>query len=90
MIDAKVKLGRTDALELAAAASTVIVAKGKKVVRFNMRKEPPDEGTLLGHMLGPTGNLRAPTIRNWSNNSTISPLPLSMRWGVAVGEGSIS
>ncbi len=63
MIDAKAKLGSADALKLAAAVSTVIVAKGKKVVRFNMRKDPPSEVTLLGHMLGPTGNLRAPTIR---------------------------
>jgi arsenate reductase-like glutaredoxin family protein len=28
-----------------------------------MKSNPPDEETLLAHMLGPTGNLRAPTIR---------------------------
>lgn len=28
-----------------------------------MRKDTPDDQTLAGHMLGPTGNLRAPTIR---------------------------
>lgn len=29
-----------------------------------MKKDPPDDATLLSHMLGPTGNLRAPTIRS--------------------------
>jgi len=63
-VDAKAKLGREAALELANAASTVIVAKGKKVVRFDMKKDRPDDDALLAHMLGPTGNLRAPTIRS--------------------------
>ncbi len=27
-----------------------------------MKKDPPDDETLLKHMLGPTGNLRAPTM----------------------------
>jgi hypothetical protein len=30
---------------------------------FNMKKDPPDDETLAAHILGPTGNLRAPTIR---------------------------
>ena len=28
-----------------------------------MKKNPPDDETLLSHLLGPTGNLRAPTFR---------------------------
>jgi hypothetical protein len=28
-----------------------------------MQHAPPDEETLLAHLLGPTGNLRAPTLR---------------------------
>lgn len=59
----KAKLGRKEALELAAGASKIIAAKGKKVVVFDMKKSPPDEETLLAAMLGPTGNLRAPTVR---------------------------
>ena len=35
----------------------MIVAKGKKVTEFAGGKE------AVAHMLGPTGNLRAPTIR---------------------------
>jgi hypothetical protein len=41
----------------------VLVARGKNVVRFDMKNDPPDVGTLLTHLLGPTGNLRAPTLR---------------------------
>jgi len=28
-----------------------------------MKSDPPDDDTLAAHLLGPTGNLRAPTIR---------------------------
>jgi hypothetical protein len=42
------------------------VAKGKKVVTIDMKAAPPDDDTLATHMLGPTGNLRAPTIKHGS------------------------
>ena len=42
--------------------ATVIVARGKKVVSFDMA-QPPDDDTLAAAMLGPTGNLKAPTLR---------------------------
>ncbi len=61
--NASAKLGKEKALELAAAASKVIVAKGKKVTVFDLKQDPPDEATLLKHMLGATGNLRAPTVK---------------------------
>ena len=64
MADAgKQRRGRDEALALARTADRVIVAKGKKVVAFDMKKEPPDDDTLAAHLLGPTGNLRAPTLR---------------------------
>jgi arsenate reductase-like glutaredoxin family protein len=59
----KVQRGRADALRLAKAADKVVVSKGKKIVTFDMKADPPDDETLLGHLLGPTGNLRAPTLR---------------------------
>jgi arsenate reductase-like glutaredoxin family protein len=59
----KVKLGAKDALALARAAKHVAVAKGKKVVRFDMKKDRPDDETLLGHLLGRSGTLRAPAVR---------------------------
>ena len=40
-----------------------MVAKGKKVLRFNMKKDAPDDDELLGVILGRSGSLRAPTLR---------------------------
>jgi arsenate reductase-like glutaredoxin family protein len=59
----KERKGRAEALALTKGIDEIVVAKGKKVVTFNMKKDPPDDKTLLSHLLGPTGNLRAPTIR---------------------------
>lgn len=56
-------MGEREALTLARAASRVVVSRGQKIVSFDMKKSPPDDETLLSHLLGPTGNLRAPTIR---------------------------
>ena len=52
-----------DALALAAEVDEIIMAKGKSVVHLNMKKDKPDAATLKGLLLGPTGNLRAPTLR---------------------------
>ena len=43
-------------------ASELFAAKGKKVVHLNFKKDKPTEEELLKLMLGPTGNLRAPTL----------------------------
>jgi hypothetical protein len=59
----KERKGRDEALELAKSAAKVVVGRGKKVVTFDMKKDPPDDDTLLAHILGPTGNLKAPTLR---------------------------
>src|SRR5437773_10957199 len=59
----KGRQGREEALARARAADKVVVGKGKKVVTFNMKRDPPDDETLLAHLLGQTGNLRAPTLR---------------------------
>lgn len=56
----KVKLGRKDALALAKEARSVHVAKGKKVTVLDPAEASSNE--LATAMLGPTGNLRAPTI----------------------------
>jgi arsenate reductase-like glutaredoxin family protein len=39
------------------------VTKGKRVVHLNLREGKPPKAELLGLLLGPSGNLRAPTIR---------------------------
>lgn len=41
----------------------LVAAKGKKVEVFDLVKDRPDDETLLARLLGPTGNLRAPTVR---------------------------
>ena len=63
----KVRVGREEALALAEEVNRILVAKGKKVVSFDLRKEPPDDDTLVSHLLGPSGNLRAPTVRKGKN-----------------------
>lgn len=55
--------GRAAALALAKTASLIHVARGKKIVTFDMAKDAPDDDTLAKHLLGPSGNLRAPTIK---------------------------
>jgi hypothetical protein len=42
---------------------TVVVARGKKALTFDM-KSPPDDDTLAAALLGPTGDLKAPTLRS--------------------------
>ena len=49
-------------MALAKTVSVIHIAKGKKLVTIDM-KNAPDNDTLVGLLLGPTGNLRAPTIK---------------------------
>ena len=39
-----------------------MVAKGKKRVDLDLKKDKPTEDEVLKLILGPTGNLRAPTL----------------------------
>lgn len=57
------KQGVKEALALARSAARVVVAKGKKVITFNMAKDPPDDAMLEAYLLNSTGHLRTPTIR---------------------------
>ena len=59
-IPASRKLGREVAEELASQASHVVVSRGRKVREW--RRDEIGEGTVEA-MLGPTGNLRAPSLR---------------------------
>ena len=60
-IPASRKLGRDQAEELLAGASKLLVAKGKKLSTFSTKRDDLDE--MVAAMLGPTGNLRAPTLK---------------------------
>ena len=61
IVPASRKLARKDAAQLAKKASLVIVAKGKKVSEFKTGGKAGK--AVVDAMLGPTGNLRAPTIK---------------------------
>ncbi len=50
-------------MKLVEGIQQVYAAKGKQVVHLDLRKEEPDRETLKKVLLGPTGNLRAPTLR---------------------------
>jgi arsenate reductase-like glutaredoxin family protein len=41
----------------------IYAAKGRQVVHVDLRRDKPSRADLLGVLLGPTGNLRAPTLR---------------------------
>jgi len=63
-VDAKkTTLKETEALALVREVDEIYASKGKQVMHLDLRKEKPDKAALLGLLLGPTGNLRAPTLR---------------------------
>lgn len=57
----KTRFGPAEVLALAAKAKRVVATRGKKVVTFDLKKDKPTDEQLLAVLLGPTGNLRAPT-----------------------------
>ena len=56
-------LKEKDALTLLRDVDEIYASKGKQVVHLDLRKQKPDAATLKALLLGPTGNLRAPTLR---------------------------
>jgi arsenate reductase-like glutaredoxin family protein len=64
LVDArKVRLSEADALKLAGSADQLYATKGTKLVHLDLHKDKPADETLLALMIGPSGNLRAPTLR---------------------------
>lgn len=62
-VPASRKLGISDAVALVENADRLVVAKGKRLTELDLNLEPPTDDTVTKLMLGPTGNLRAPTLR---------------------------
>jgi hypothetical protein len=63
-VDAKKATVKGDAaLGVLDGVDELYVAKGKKVVHVDLKKAKPPRAELLGLLLGPTGNLRAPSVR---------------------------
>jgi arsenate reductase-like glutaredoxin family protein len=50
-------------LALVQEVDEIYASKGKQVVHLDLKKDKPDKPALLAVLLGPTGNLRAPTLR---------------------------
>ena len=62
VVDArKVKIPADEAWVQLKNAATISVAKGKKILKFNAATDNKDE--ILKRVMGPSGNLRAPTYR---------------------------
>ena len=59
----KTTLKFDDAVRLLEDVSQIYAAKGKKVVHIDLKKEDLDDEAIKKLLLGPTGNLRAPTLR---------------------------
>jgi arsenate reductase-like glutaredoxin family protein len=59
----KQTLQEKEALELARSADEIYSMKGKRIIHVDLKKEKVDDENLKGLLLGPTGNLRAPTLR---------------------------
>ncbi|HIG86841.1 MAG TPA: hypothetical protein EYQ25_07355 [Planctomycetes bacterium] len=60
---AKDKIGAKDLKGVLKDATKLVVAKGKKVMTFDLVRQKMTGAELAKVMLGPTGNLRAPTMR---------------------------
>ena len=59
----KVRIGAKEALKLLAGIERLVAARGKKIEVFDLAKDRPADAELLARLMGPTGNLRAPTAR---------------------------
>ena len=62
-VPASRRLGISDAVALVENADRLVVAKGKKLTELDLNSESPTDDVVAKLMLGPTGNLRAPTLR---------------------------
>jgi hypothetical protein len=62
VVDArKTKIDENAAWNLLKDASSIAIAKGKKVQTFKPARDGKED--ILKHAMGPSGNLRAPTYR---------------------------
>ncbi|MDE2060607.1 MAG: hypothetical protein KGJ27_12940 [candidate division NC10 bacterium] len=59
----KTTLKDQEALALVREVDEIYATKGQKVIHVDLRKDKPDRAQLLALLLGPSGNLRAPTLR---------------------------
>jgi arsenate reductase-like glutaredoxin family protein len=64
VVDArKTRMGEDEALKLAGQVDEIFATRGTKVVHLDLKKDKPDKDTLIALLIGPSGNLRAPTLK---------------------------
>lgn len=64
IVDArKEKLGKREIAQILRKTNRVVATKGKKILEWDFKREPPIEKALYEALLGPSGTLRAPAIR---------------------------
>ncbi len=59
----KTPLVEEDALRLVSQVNQLYVTRGTKVIHLDLKRDQPDETTLLALLIGPSGKLRAPTLK---------------------------
>ena len=59
----KATITRRQALDVLDGVDELYATKGKKVIHVDLKRDQPDRATLEGLLIGPSGNLRAPTLR---------------------------
>lgn len=79
MTDArKVRIPADEAWDFLLSAKKVAVAKGKKVQHFDIAEESRDE--ILKRVMGPTGNMRSPTLKSGETVIVGFNLELYQEW----------
>ncbi|MBS0266193.1 MAG: hypothetical protein JSS02_29960 [Planctomycetes bacterium] len=59
----KERISPAEAVRLARSMRYLHIARGKKVVHFDLQTDHPTDDELKKLLIGPSGNLRAPTAR---------------------------
>jgi arsenate reductase-like glutaredoxin family protein len=63
-VDAKkTPISKKEALSIARQADEIWASKGSKLVHIDLRRSDSSDEEILAVILGPSGNLRAPTLR---------------------------
>jgi len=52
------------ALAVARGIDSLVVTRGRKLIEVDLKRDRPSDDELLKLLLGPSGNLRAPTLRS--------------------------
>ena len=59
----KERVNAVQALKHLAGVETLIAVKGKRIETLDLKRDRPDDDAILALIMGPTGNLRAPTAK---------------------------